>query len=179
MPQLRYVQHCVLLGCFAVLLAAADHVRLIYPLIFSFALYGTCHALALTLCLHAPEVTWREKLLFTAFSACLSIAALGIGLGGVHVIGRLHGHWGLLVSLGFSSAIGAAGYLLLIRAFRFRALTLRGVAGISVACMFATLMAFAMLGHFSLLGRWWLAVLWWYALSLGLWFCDGQKFVRV
>ncbi len=167
----HYALHFSLLAGFSILLIALAWLHAATDLSTSFALYGALHAAALVFALCASQTLWR-KCLFIVMSAALSAAILRIGLFGAQLSGAVLGSASLYGILGFSAALGAAVYGVLMHWFGVYEFTARSLALISMGCALATDAAFFTLVHCDYVGRWWLAVLWWYAFSGGLWYFD-------
>jgi hypothetical protein len=167
-----YPRHFLLLAGFSVVLVALTRLRLLTDLSVCFAVYGALHASALVLALRSVQVLWR-RCLFVVLAAGFSVLTVHLGLFAGRLTGGLPGNTSLYAVLGFSAAIGALAYGLLIRLFGYYALTIGRLALIAAGCMLAALLALYSLQHAHFLGRWWLAVLWWYAFSGGLWFCES------
>ena len=138
----------------------------------SFALYGALHSTTLVIALRAPWPASR-KAAFVAISACL--AALSV-LTALNLNRYLVTPWGVAapaVPLTLSSALGAAGYALLIRVFWIPALPRKASICISLCCAVATLAALPSGMYLHILRGWWFAIIWWSAFSLALWYFDA------
>jgi hypothetical protein len=167
-----YTRHFLLLAGFSVVVVALTRLRLLTDLSVCSAVYGALHASAVVLALRSGQPLWR-LCLFIVLAAVFSVLTLRIGLFAGHLTGGLPGNTSLYAVLGFSAAIGALAYGILIRLFGYFALTIAGLALIAAGCMLAACLALFSLQQAHFLGRWWLAVLWWYAFSGGLWLCDS------
>ena len=176
MDHFLYPRHFLLLICLSVLVAVAPRPHASSGLNASFALYGALHASALALTLRARRPI-RQKCLFVAIAAGLSVIALRVAMVGRHLFETLPGNAGLYAALGFSAVTGALIYGILVRLFWISAMPSTSLAIISLSCLLATFAALFTGTYFHVLGPWWLAVLWWHAYSGALWYCD-QRYKR-
>ncbi len=78
------------------------------------------------------------------------------------------------MALALSSAVGAAGYGLLIRWF-WVDLSFRAIAAISVVCLLASVAVFSVGAPVRTQGGLWFAVSWWLVFSTGLGVWDARR----
>ena len=169
---MHYPRHFQLLIGLSILLAVLARAHPSGDLNASFALFGALHASALVITLRVRPSIWPSSL-FVAIAAGLCVMTLRIGMLGTHLFGALPGHIGLYAVLGFSAAMGALAYGMLIRRLPgLSAMPLGSLAAISLGCTLAAWVALLTGSHFHLPGPSWLAILWWHAFSGGLWYFD-------
>lgn len=173
MMPIRYLRHFLLLGAFSVALAVMTRLRLLSNLDLAFAVYGTLHAAALLLSLEVHRPGWRGWL-FVVLAAGLCVMNLHVGIGVLHLLGRLPGNLGLYAALGVAAFTGAISYTILIRLWRIHRLPLEALAPMGLGCVLASYAAALCLAHTHVLGRWCLPVFWWFAYSGSLWYRDRR-----
>jgi hypothetical protein len=173
MDHFRYPRHFLLLTCFCLLIAVMSRVNPGGSMSVWFASYGVLHASALVLAARARQSLWRSSL-FIVSAATLSVVTLHIALLGRPLSEAAPGNVASYLLLGFSAATGAITYGILIRTCGLYALTMGGLAAISIGCMFAAIVALFTARHNQYLGPWWIAALWWYGFSGGLWCFDRR-----
>jgi hypothetical protein len=174
MEHFRYPMHFLLLTGFCVLIGATSRLNLIGTLSMRFATYGVLHALALALSVQGRQPLWR-LCLFIASAAALSVLTLHLALLAGLFFKAAPGNAASYSLLGLCAAIGAINYGILIRWCGLYALTVRALAGLSIICVSAALIALFAAGQSRFLGPWWIAASWWCGFSSGLWYFDRQN----
>jgi hypothetical protein len=174
LEHLCYRRHFLWLTGFSVALLFSSRWRLPLDRSSAFALYGSLHALALTLSTRASRRVWKSCF-FIAVAAALSVMTFRAGLIGRQWVQGLTSGAGTYALLAASSMLGAMAYGISVRAFNIAPLSLPSLAAISAGCALASCAALFSRRCSDFLGLWWLAVTWWYAFSGGLWYSERRR----
>ncbi|SRR5258706_3225373 len=169
MNAFRFGLHFVYLTIAAALLvdidryvAFADNYVILY-----FGLLGATHAVTLVLALREPQNLLRRGL----FIVCTAFLSAGVFVVGWIVIAfAVHPTADLYIgiSMGLTSAIGAAFYGTLVRKFWIASLSIGQIALIAATCGLATCSVLAADQYLVSTGHWQMTVAWWFAFSLAL-----------
>jgi hypothetical protein len=169
-----YTRHFSLLTGLSLTLGVVNQLHPPANISAAFASYGALHATALVLASKA-DLSIGRRLLFIAASAVLCLMTLRMGILAGHIVGAGPGTLPLYEVFGFSAALGAVTYGILIRLFGLLPLTGITLTALTLGCTSASFVALFTERYFHSLGSWWIAVLWWYAFSLGLWRADRNQ----
>lgn len=170
---LHYGRHFSLLGAAAAVLASSHRWSAASGAVAAFGVFGALHAATLVATLRCPQRPWRRPA-FVVIGASLSMltVALAVALRAAAPPGVLQP----MLLVGLSSALGAAGYALLIRQWFAARLPPRALLAITLGCSLTSLAVLAT-GLYRV-GPWCFAVTWWLAFSVGLWLHDGRRHAR-